>query len=859
MIRKPKGSAVRGRLANRRLIFTFVVLAVCSAKGVHLYNHRAAIATKQLLIFFFSFFAQDIALLIVIRLLLDHWVLRFPNNLRHIFTAVTAFLISYNAILGVVAVSFYLVAGSEIHWRNAGVVTDATSRMILLSGLVSFILVISLTIFFSYLLQGVCYGLFGWGADIVNWPFNFAQGVLHRFVDPRVSYVQVLTPHNQYVTKGSHSVEDDDSSCDSCSYEADTPSKLHDTPSKLQYTVRALPYIILVILLSALSILVILRPKDASLTFLSWTTGLLPFVDFSTTSPSLVQLPSYFGTGIQRDWDTQSALAEPLHYSWLPKEKLCGFEDWHTERKHYSATADPMKICNLDEPLLHSLRSTLKDVPVRHVVIFFLESTRNDIFPIKKDGLIWNRLAETFPDSKLPKEAEERLATLTPVANYITGDYDDGFEHKESLKKKRGGPRFTNARTAGTYTLKSMVGTICGVAPLVGDFNVDYKHHIYQPCLPHIFEAFNKVDGTQESAGPYPGSKWKSYSYQTATLHYDNHDKLMSSMGYPEDNMIDREYLRSEAAKHGPVTVPDVNDFAFEEEPLEEYIRDIFVEAREENERVFLTHITSTSHHRFKMPAHERYVPLAKGLDMFSHYINAIGYDSRWVQKVLTLLDDEGVANETLIVFVGDHGVSMPENDIASPYYNPNVGVDHVPLILSHPKLPAFDVDDAVHSSQILPTILDILLETQSLNPTSRQVATDLIRNFEGQSLIRPLKVYNNQTGQGNWQYTIINPGGAVLSVRDARYPERHLVVPIIDNVEWRLSNLTVDPREVNSVQDFDFISFLRNVQAKHGSEVAKWVEEGAFMSRWWVEENTKRWRYGAYALDTDKGQTLVS
>lgn len=243
-------------------------------------------------------------------------------------------------------------------------------------------------------------------------------------------------------------------------------------------------------------------------------------------------------------------------------------------------------------------------------------------------------------------------------------------------------------------------------------------------------------------------------------------------------------------------------------------------------------------------------MPLANGLDMLSHYLNTEGYEDRWLRTILDLLDKQGVANETLIVFVGDHGISMPENDAVSPYYNPSIGIDHVPLVLSHPLLPAFDIHDAVHSSQILPTILDLLLETNSLNNQSRQVASDLVHNYEGQSLIRPLLKENSTTGQGNWQFVVVNPGRAMITARDARHPERHLVIPIIENVEWRLSDIDADPAEHHSVQGFDFVSFLHSVEQKHGIEVAKWVEEGAFIARWWTEENHKRWRFGAYDND---------
>lgn len=59
--------------------------------------------------------------------------------------------------------------------------------------------------------------------------------------------------------------------------------------------------------------------------------------------------------------------------------------------------------------------------------------------------------------------------------------------------------------------------------------------------------------------------------------------------------------------------------------------------------------------------------------------------------------------------------------------------------MLSHPALPPVDVDDAVVSLQIVPTVLDLLAETESLSPGARAAALDLARNYEGQSLLRPL------------------------------------------------------------------------------------------------------------------------
>lgn len=841
---------VGSRFANQRLIFTLLTLAVCGAKGTHLHNNRFSIAPKRMLLFFFSFFTQDILLLIFIRLLLSHWLPSAQGKLRCFVTALTSLLIFYNIALGILSISFYLVAGAEIHWRNIGFIADPSARAIILSGLMTLIAVLCLAIVLSALLQCACYALFGVGADLVNWPILFVGRKSGLYPGSQISYSPLpqreeparrFNKYDKVSSYGGYFGNSEKSRLLSTSSQS-KGSILHGFSSRCKSTLHALPYVVVSILLTALFTLTLLRPKDSSLIFLSWTSGLLPFVDFTSTSPFLDDLPSYFENGIQRSWDNHTALTQPIPFNWLPADTpLAGFEDWYMNETHYNAAADPLRVSNLQEPLRKALRGRLKDISVRHVMLFVLESTRNDVFPIKKNGLIWDRFAKTWPGQELPREVQETLSKLTPTANFITGDYDDGFEHAE--EKRRGGVRFTNAYTAATYTLKSLLGTVCGVAPLVGDFNLEHAHHIYQPCLPHVLDAMNKVeDDGRKRRGQSSG--WKSYFFQAATIDYDNQNRLMAKMGFPAENTIDREYLRSPTATHGAVTLPNINEFAFEEDPLEDYIRDIFAEANDTNGRVFLTHLTSTSHHRFYMPKKEKYVKMANGVDMMSRYINTEGYSDRWIRKVLDVLDEQGVANETLVIFLGDHGVSLPENDLASPYYNPNIGVGHIPLVLSHPQLPAFNAHDSVHSSQVLPTVLDLLLETGSLTDASQQVAKDLIHNYEGQSLLRRLNPMDPRTGQGHWQFTVTNPGRALLTVRDTRFPERRLVVPVIENVAWRYSNLDSDPQEKDSVQNFDFISFLQGVEEVHGRNVARWAEEGAFVTRWFVKENSKRWRF---------------
>jgi phosphoglycerol transferase MdoB-like AlkP superfamily enzyme len=804
-----------------------------------------------------------LAVIVLIRILLDPWTAYIPKVPRILLHIISGLFVFYNIFLCVISLTFYAAVHSEIHWKDLVLAGDSHSRGLILSASIYFILVVSSTIVFSWLLQTPIYGVFGYASDLIVWPIGFVLRVLRKLFPSTSKYAEIPQQEAGFaLEKG----EDDDADFEDMEtpivYEKPKPPffirllqalfitlRVKNALPKVDILIKAVMYCAALALLVASCVESSLRPDEATLTFISWTTAALPFIDLTSSSPVLKSIKPLYSQDLDNIWDNMTAMAAPADFDWLKDDMLLwGFEDWHhPKHTHYSSAADPMKISNLGQPVLDPLKDTLKDAPIKHVVLLFLESTRNDVFPIKKNGTIWNRLAETWPDHQLPQNVQDKIANLTPNANYITGDYDDGFKHDESAKKKRGGLRFTSAQTSATYTLKSLTGTLCGIPPLLSDFNSEYMSNFYQPCLPNIFNAMNVMERTDEPAGPYNTSQWQSYFFMTATNKYDNSDHLMMRFGYPEDHTIGTEYLRADSARHGPVKVPDTNYFGFEEDHLEAYIRDAFVSAEENNERVFLTHLTSTTHHQFVMPQSEEMVPLGNGIEDISKYTNTEGYVDKWLGKILNVLDEQGVANETLVVFVGDHGLSMPDNDVVSTYYNPSRANNHVPLVLSHPKLPAFDVNDPVSSLQIVPTILDMLIETNSLSSASKKVASSLIDTYEGQSMIRPQFTSNPETGEANWQFTVVNPGRCMLCIRDAREPDWHLIIPVIQNVEWQLTNIKDDPHEKDSIQEFGFTSFLKHVEKKYGIERAKWVEEAAFRTRWWFEENSKRWRYGIY------------
>ncbi|RCI13621.1 hypothetical protein L249_5576 [Ophiocordyceps polyrhachis-furcata BCC 54312] len=832
------------RFADRRISLALAAAAILSAKLVHVYAHADALPAHALLFWGPSLFAQDTLLLLLLRLLLDG---RLPVPARPVASAVASAVAVLVTLLAGISISFFTVAGLELHWRNLGAAADVSAWRMLLTGLLSMCLVLVALVFLAGLLQAPCFLVTGMALDLLRWPIRF-------FASRSTSDSGSGSSDSDYrrLSQQQHDYDNSEKEADS-----DSDSELGLRASQeLRPTSRrllAVLYVLVGLWLLVQAVNYALRPSDSALVFMSWTLPLLPLVELTLSSHALSRLRGKDASGLNSN---MTALGDPPSLPWLRSKKpLQGFTDWYLpDQLHYNADQDPIRVSNLDQPPLKELRSALGQLQIRNVVLLKLEATRKDVFPLKRDGFIWRRLANGSVTGELSDAAEDRLASLTPVANFLTGDYADGFEHKK--KPRRGGVNFNNAHTSSTYTLKSLTASLCGLTPLIIDFNLEYLSHFYQPCLPHIFQALNQLgeDTRNDTAVDDDGSAdfrsypWRSTYMQSVTNTFDRQSPLMPTFGYKPGTVITKEYLRSSAAKFGRTNVSDINYFGLPETVLDDYVRDAFAEARRNKERLFLTHLTSTTHHDFKLPVGETYVPLTDDseLDSLSRYINVVGYVDRWVGRVLDIIREEGAEDDTLVVVAGDHGLSIAEQGSVSTYGNGNIGNFGVPLVLSHPKLPSIDVDDAVSSIQILPTILDLLIESGSLSSSQAEAARDLVGNYEGKSLIRPQNAGSGPKGLGDWQFSLINPGGTMLAVRERSRPGWRLIVPIIDNVSWRFTDADASPHEEESVVvAFDLDIFLSDVESKHGREASKWVRKAAEVTSWYVDENAKRWRFG--------------
>jgi arylsulfatase A-like enzyme len=112
-----------------------------------------------------------------------------------------------------------------------------------------------------------------------------------------------------------------------------------------------------------------------------------------------------------------------------------------------------------------------------------------------------------------------------------------------------------------------------------------------------------------------------------------------------------------------------------------------------------------------------------------SQYMGEISYVDEYVGRLLELLANVRIENNTIIVLTADHGESMTEHDVYFEHYGLFEDIIRVPLILYVPDAPypPKKVTALVESVDIYPTVLDLLelpvpedLRGKSLLPVMR-------------------------------------------------------------------------------------------------------------------------------------------
>ncbi|CAI7591306.1 unnamed protein product [Penicillium viridicatum] len=192
----------------------------------------------------------------------------------------------------------------------------------------------------------------------------------------------------------------------------------------------------------------------------------------------------------------------------------------------------------------------------------------------------------------------------------------------------------------------------------------------------------------------------------------------------------------------------------------------------------------------------------------FRAAIKTLGLADKWLAELLNILEETGVANKTLVVMVGDNF--------------------HVPLVFAHPQLPPIEINFPVASMKTLPTILDILSESGSLNNQAKSAIQDLLPIKRWKARLAVLSHKHRRT----W-----------LALRSAAKPYC-LIIPVIPDLEGRFSNVETDPHELQALQDFDLSNLMNMVLPKYGEDAVQWIKDASHVAKWWVEENWRRYEY---------------
>ena len=800
-------------------------------------------------------------------------------------------------------IAFYFETGGEIKWGAAkNFAHDPAGMKVLLSGGMQACLMSASIVLFARLISVPLYN----GADCLrrNISKTFMAQPYHAWTAPGEPVENILTGERRSYCDSVSTDEGDEPSIGRGG-DLEAASEIANSQPARWYLLSTSKVAFIAPIIT-IAILLLVRPKTFPYAHMS---GSLPFTladiweskagfcqaglsedSGSFPLPDLIsnelweyphgKFPGWMPTANISSSDQKQQLPRP---PWLPDDPIHGFERWyndltpesfsfseqknhHQERKGrmkrgpaYDPSKDVLKISNLDQDILEPLTEALQNrkVQIKHVVLLSLESTRSDVYPFKKDSHLYDVIMKSHQSKESVMKADSSLPTMTLNAELLTGE-DGGFEMSDqnvtssrvgswrNLDKDRGGINVQGAFTGSTTSLKSILGSHCGVQPLPVDFTVEAHRGIYQPCLPNILDLFNKNKEKSRIYNPGHYRKddansmpWKSVYAQSMTDQYDHQDNLNRQMGFSE--VITKETLLDPSSKNYPPTEKESNYFGFPETQLKPNLQGLFRDAEKNKQRIFLSHLTSSSHHPWNLPESESqnvdYLERGRwgSEPPLNRYLNTIRYTDRWIGEIMDMLEDFGVAEETLVVIVGDHGMAFEEDSpVYTTFENGHIKNLAVPLVFHHPLLPRIQLDVNATSLSIIPTILDLLISTSSLNAQDLEIASNLIHQYEGQSLLRPYRTEKN--GRQAWNIAVLNAGGAVLSVSSAAMPFR-LVIPVCKAGVYRFTSTASDPNELAPMEEYSVTALAARVRRQHGDAAAKWVIEAEKIGKWWVFE----------------------
>ncbi|KAM0230062.1 hypothetical protein ACHAP5_011468 [Fusarium lateritium] len=866
--------------------FSTIFVSLTFTKLVHLSIHAKTVSPGALVLFLPSLLLPDVLVIYVSRL-----ALRQKKGVFAVGACVLGCIFSF-ILLGASAsqLGFFYTTGNEVKWSEArSYAGDAKGMKILLSGIN------------SVLAAGAIIVVVAW---VAKWFLYRAVGSLIATVGTPVAHAwQAIRNRRRSSTSKNNSYESD-SEFDDVEV-AKEGARLIEDDAPEETRTKPRTWIILAIVSVFLFLTTAFRPA-APYTMMSMTlpramldmfkspaqvcnavSGNWPLTELITSDKWEDPNGHFPGWTPGQDGEAARKYRNTVP-EWLPTEIPNGFSKWtptenttteepepkstngceapKADGTFYNPVLDPMKISNLDNDILDVLRETLSggDVKIKHVALIMMESYREELFPLQQDSP-YHKLILKSHKGEDEDEVNEKLSHLSPVAERLTGKSGnwkkkDGseFEHvaipqwNDTAADGYGGINVVGGFTTSSLSFKSMAAIHCGAWSMPVDGFEESETDSYQPCIPQVLDLFNKIK-KDEKSDDFLEQQWYPAFFQSITDGYDRQDKFDKKIGF--EHVVTKEVLEDD--KKDGEDLEEINYFGFAETTLKSHIDDYLKQVKDEGKRMFFSHFTSTTHHPWGVPESFETTDYLKTNgkmkwhEDFNSYLNAVRFTDAWLGELLQTFDDHGLTNETLVVFVGDHGQAFKEDQRSKigTYENGHVSNFRVPITFRHPHIPRVQYNANATSLSILPTILDLLINTGSLNEKDQDAASDLIHDYEGQSLIRPYKPIHN--GRRAWNFGIVNGGASMLSVTSADAPWR-MVIPLDDSTQYRFTDLKNDPLERRPLEKWTLDLLKIAVENKFGEEAAVWAAEADEVSKWWGQERKRLWGYDPSAHKQD-------
>lgn len=188
----------------------------------------------------------------------------------------------------------------------------------------------------------------------------------------------------------------------------------------------------------------------------------------------------------------------------------------------------------------------------------------------------------------------------------------------------------------------------------------------------------------------------------------------------------------------------------------------------------------------------------------------------RFISRLLTAIERQGMRDETLIILTGDHGENLNDHGYVGhgrTLYDEEI---HVPLIFSHPSLTAQEVKHQVREIDISSTILDIL-------------DLDIPSSFEGDSLYPHL--FDHSGEDRNVFATAYPEFSEAVAIRSGGFKL------IQENNNYELYDVIEDPEET---MDLSNKSDYESVQDRLAQELQSWRDTNSDIQEQEIDNKTE-------------------